>query len=90
MTSKNSKKKTDLKNRGKAEHIVKRKQSLRTTEISMFFPFVLYLLFFSLLQTSTYAPQKARLVDLFVGLCVIVVDVKLAMELMVFLSFSLM
>jgi hypothetical protein len=55
----------------------------------MFFPFVLYLLFFSLLQTSTYAPQKARLVYLFVGLCVIVVDVKLAMELMVFLSFSL-
>jgi hypothetical protein len=55
----------------------------------MFFPFVLYLLFFSLLQTSTYAPQKERLVDLFVGLCVIVVDVKLAMELMVFLSFSL-
>lgn len=39
LTSKNSKKKTDLKNRGKAEHIVKRKQSLRTTEISMFFPF---------------------------------------------------
>ncbi|KAL3577364.1 hypothetical protein D5086_022647 [Populus alba] len=40
-------------------------------------------------MTSNYAPLKARLVDLFVGLCVIVVDVKLAMELMVFLSFSL-